>query len=88
MVGGAHHEQRLEPGRCQVALAQFDTEDELVYPVTDIDQVPDSTVAPRGRTALLDTIGYFVTETGNQLSALPEEARPGHDTRTCGPVSL
>ena len=33
---------------------------------------------PRGRTALLDAVGRFISEIGQQLSALPEDQRPGH----------
>jgi hypothetical protein len=35
-------------------------------------------VQPRGRTALLDATAKFITEIGEQLSALPEDQRPGH----------
>ncbi|MFY9490309.1 MAG: vWA domain-containing protein [Mycobacterium sp.] len=70
-------EQRGNPGRCQVTLAQFDTGYEVLYPPTDIDAVPDFTVEPGGMTALLDAAGRFITEVGQQLSALPEHERPG-----------
>ncbi len=70
-------EQRGEPGRCEVTLAQFDTEYEVLYPRTDIGSVPEFTVEPRGRTALLDATGRFITEIGQQLAALPEDQRPG-----------
>ena len=33
---------------------------------------------PRGQTRLLDSAGRFITEVGEQLSALPEDKRPGH----------
>jgi hypothetical protein len=72
------NEQRLAPGLCDVALAQFDTEYELLYPPTDIGAVPEFVVAPRGMTALLDSAGRFITEIGERLSALPEHERPGH----------
>lgn len=71
------NEQRLEPGRCDVTLAQFDTIYELLYPPTPIDSVPDFVLQPRGMTALLDSVGRFITEVGERLSALPEEDRPG-----------
>jgi hypothetical protein len=60
-----------------VTLAQFDTAYEVVYPPTPIDDVPEFVVQPRGRTALLDAIGRFITEIGEHLSALPEYQRPG-----------
>ena len=70
-------EQRANPGQCQVTLAQFDHEYEVVYPITDIEAVPEFALVPRGRTALLDATGRLITETGEKLSALPEEQRPG-----------
>lgn len=70
--------QLAEPGHCQVTLAQFDNEYELVYPPTDIAAVPEFTLVPRGSTALLDSAGRFITEVGEALSALPEHERPGH----------
>lgn len=71
------NEQRGEPGQCEVTLAQFDTEYEVLYPPTDIAAVPEFVVEPRGRTALLDATGRFITEIGEQLAALGEEQRPG-----------
>lgn len=70
--------QRAIPGQCQVTLAQFDTEYEVLYPPTDIATVPDFHLAPRGGTALLDAAGRFITEVGETLSVLPEAERPGH----------
>lgn len=70
-------EQRANPGHCQVTLAQFDTDYEVLYPPTDIAAVPEFTVEPGGMTALLDAAGRFITEVGQQLSALPEGERPG-----------
>lgn len=69
--------QRQAPGDCEVTLAHFDTEYEVLYPPTDIAQVPEFAVRPRGRTALLDSAGRFITEVGEWLSARPEEQRPG-----------
>ena len=70
-------EQSLEPGRCEVTLAQFDTEYEVLYEATDIGAVPEFVVEPRGRTALLDSAGRFITEVGQRLAELPEADRPG-----------
>ena len=72
------NEQRQLPGECQVTLAQFDTVYEVVYDTTPIVDVPEFVVEPRGRTALLDAVGTFVTQIGEQLSALPQNQRPGH----------
>ena len=70
-------EQRANPGQCQVTLAQFDHEYEVLYPPTDLAAVPEFHLVPRGRTALLDAAGRLITEVGEHLSALPEEQRPG-----------
>ena len=69
--------QRSEPEYCEVTLAQFDTEYEVLYPPTAIAAVPEFVLVPRGRTALLDAAGMFITEVGDQLAALPEDQRPG-----------
>ena len=69
--------QRQNPGHCEVMLAQFDDEYELLYPPTDIGSVPEFVVDPRGMTALLDSTGRFIIEVGERLSALPEAERPG-----------
>ena len=69
--------QRANPGLCFVTLAQFDHEYEVLYPPTDIASVPEFALVPRGRTALLDATGRFITEVGEQLSALSEDKRPG-----------
>ena len=69
--------QRSEPEYCEVTLAQFDTEYEVLYPPTAITAVPEFVLVPRGRTALLDAAGMFITEVGDQLAALPEDQRPG-----------
>ena len=69
--------QRSEPEYCEVTLAQFDTEYEVLYPSTALAEVPEFVVVPRGMTALLDSAGRFITEVGAQLAALPEDQRPG-----------
>lgn len=70
-------EQRQLPGECRVTLAQFDNEYEAVYRDLPVGEVPPLRLAPRGTTALLDSIGRLVTEAGARLAALPEEQRPG-----------
>ena len=69
--------QRAEPEYCEVMLAQFDTEYEVLYPPTAIAEVPAFAVVPRGMTALLDSAGKIITEVGERLAALPEDQRPG-----------
>ena len=70
-------EQRTAPGRCLVTLAQFDDHYEEVYAARPVNEVPPLHLAPRGTTALLDSIGRLVTTAGERLAALPEHDRPG-----------
>ena len=70
-------EQRKNPGRCDVTLAQFDTEYEEVYVAEPLASVPPLTLTPRGATALLDGIGRLINATGERLAAMPETDRPG-----------
>lgn len=71
-------DQRNEPGAAKVTLAQFDTEYDVVYANTAIDEVPPLQLQPRGRTALYDAIGRLITDVGADLAALSEDERPGH----------
>lgn len=70
-------EQRTAPGACSVTLAQFDDAYEVVYADVPVAEVPPLDLHPRGRTALLDSIGRLVTEAGARLAARPEPQRPG-----------
>lgn len=70
-------EQRAQPGRCTVSLAQFDNEYEEVYTDVPVDRVPRLDLVPRGSTALIDAIGRLINATGARLAALPEDERPG-----------
>ncbi len=69
--------QRTLPGQCQVSLARFDDEYEVVYTDLPIDQVPPLVIEPRGTTAMLDAIGRTVVGLAARLAALPEGQRPG-----------
>lgn len=70
-------EQRAGDGQCSVTLAQFDHEYEVVYRGIDLAQVPPLTLSPRGRTALLDSMGRLITDTAADIESLPEQDRPG-----------
>ena len=72
--------ERRQPGTTLVTLAQFDDRYDVVYQNRPISDVPALTLEPRGRTALLDAIGRFVTEVGSALADLPEKDRPGDVT--------
>jgi hypothetical protein len=71
-------EQRAQPGKAWVTLAQFDTEYEVVYADRPIADVPPLQLQPRGGTALYDGIGRLITDIGAELTTLPEAERPGH----------
>ncbi|HIT75270.1 MAG TPA: VWA domain-containing protein [Candidatus Avipropionibacterium avicola] len=71
-------EQRADTtGECRVTLAQFDNEYEVVYADRLLADVPPLQLAPRGSTALLDSLGRLITDAGAKLAALPEDQRPG-----------
>ncbi|MGO4597197.1 vWA domain-containing protein [Terrabacter sp. 2RAF25] len=70
-------EQRSQAGQCRVTLAQFDDQYEEVFRDRPVADVPPLQLAPRGSTALLDSIGRLVGEAGQRLAALPEHERPG-----------
>ena len=70
-------EQRTQPGRCRVTLAQFDDQYEEVFRDRAVADVPPLHLQPRGSTALLDSIGRLVGEAGARLAALTEDQRPG-----------
>lgn len=72
--------EREHQGTTLVTLAQFDHQYEVVYEREPIASVPALRLEPRGRTALLDAIGRFITEIGAGLAALPERDRPGDVT--------
>jgi hypothetical protein len=69
-------EQRKVPGQCQVTLAQFDDQYDVVYVDRDVHAVPSLELNPRGSTALLDALGRLIVSAGEKLAALPEDKRP------------
>lgn len=72
-------EQRTQPGRCTVTLADFSSagDYQIHYTGKALAEVGPLSLQPRGMTALLDSIGRLVGETGQWLAAMPEEQRPG-----------
>jgi hypothetical protein len=70
-------EQRAGEGLCTVTLAQFDHEYEVVYRGIALGQVPPLALWPRGRTALLDSMGKLITDTAAKINALAEDDKPG-----------
>lgn len=70
-------EQAKEPGEALLTLVQFDTEYEFLHKGVPISQVPEYKLVPRGMTALLDAVGRAINETGERLSKMKEQDRPG-----------
>ena len=70
-------EQAKEPGEALLTLVQFDTEYEFLHEGVPISQVPEYKLVPRGMTALLDAVGRAINETGERLSKMKEQDRPG-----------
>jgi hypothetical protein len=80
MEGGLNtfvESQAREPGDAEITLAQFDTKYEPVWPLSPIKDAPKYTLIPRGCTALLDAMGRFITEVGEELATRDEADRPG-----------
>lgn len=71
-------DQRKASGKCTLRICQFDTLYEEVCPSTSIADAIFPGLDPRGGTALLDAWGRAVVEFGEELSNLPEDARPGN----------
>jgi hypothetical protein len=82
-IGGVNsfiEEQQKQPGKANLTLIQFDNQYEPNYVAIDVqkaDKLSRRTYSPRGSTRLLDAIGRAIDETGERLSLIPEEQRPG-----------
>jgi len=70
-------DQAKLPGECSITLVQFDDKYEIVHSGILASQWPEYHLYPRGATALLDAVGRAIIETGNRISAMPEDQRPG-----------
>lgn len=70
-------DQKKLPGHATLSLVQFDTEYEFVHRAVPIRDVPEYKLVPRGSTALLDAVGKAIVETGERLSKMQEQDRPG-----------
>lgn len=70
-------EQRAADGDCQVTLAQFDDQYEVVYNSVPLNDVPPLVLNPRNSTALLDSMGKLITDTATEIAALDEDDKPG-----------
>jgi len=70
-------QQAKEPGEALLTLVQFDTEYEFLHKGIPVSQAPKYELVPRGMTALLDAVGRAINETGERLSKMDEQDRPG-----------
>ena len=73
-------EQAALPGDVEFTLAVFDNIYEERFSCANLKSlrvITEEDVMPRGGTALYDAIARATTETGNRLSAMPENERPG-----------
>lgn len=73
-------EQKKQPGDCELFLARFDHEYEIVHDNVNIASAPElntETFVPRGSTALYDAVGRTINAVGATLSKKPENERPG-----------
>lgn len=71
-------DQRREPGKCFVTLAQFDTEFDLLWNAVPVAEVTEYELVPRGSTALLDAIGRTIGYVQDYLDKLPLHHKPDH----------
>lgn len=69
-------EQKKVPGRCDVALVQFDDRIENVFLHKPIHAVERIHLEPRNLTALHDAMGKTINTLGEHFSRLPEDQRP------------
>lgn len=69
--------QRSAAGQANVTLSMFDDEYERVYANVPVAEVGKLNLVPRNRTAMLDAIGRFITEVGEDLAGQREADRPG-----------
>jgi predicted metal-dependent peptidase len=71
-------DQKKLAGDVEVTLVQFDHEYEYLYKAVPLSEVRsiDPTYQPRGSTALLNSLGRLIDETGKRLAETPETKRP------------
>lgn len=70
-------DQAALPGKTTLSFVQFDTAHELVHDFAPLQDAFGYTLTPRGGTALLDAVGFAVTQFGERLAVMPEARRPG-----------
>ena len=75
-------EQQKVPGDALFSLIQFDSQAPFEVlqrgvPIQQAQRLTPETYVPRAWTPLLDAIGRTIVDTGDRLSKLPEDDRPG-----------
>ena len=70
-------EQQELPGHANFTLVKFDDKYEVAYNAINIKKVEKCTLEPRGMTALLDAVGRTINDTGERLSKIAHDYRPG-----------
>jgi uncharacterized protein YegL len=70
-------QRKLTGIKATLSLYQFDHQHDKVHSFTKLADVPAYHLYPRGSTALLDAIGFALTQEGEHLSAMIETSRPG-----------
>lgn len=71
-------DQKKLPGDVSVTAVQFDNECEQLFAGKDLKDVPSlkDLYKPRGWTALYQSLGRLINETGHRLALLAEDKRP------------
>jgi uncharacterized protein YegL len=70
------NEQKEVEGAATLTLVQFDTQYEVVYDNTNIIDVPNFSLQPRGGTALLDAIGKTLTTERERINNMEKDDKP------------
>lgn len=70
-------DQREVGGHATLTMVTFDTRVTLVHDKITLADAPTFELHPSGMTALLDAIGTTIKSTGDWLSTLDEDKRPG-----------
>jgi uncharacterized protein YegL len=68
--------QRLQPGRLDLAIAEFDDTFDIIRPLGRLGTAYRYELKPRGMTALHDAMARYITDIGAALQDLPENQRP------------
>ena len=68
--------QLKEKGECTLTAAQFDNEYEIIYNRVTLKDIKKISIAPRGSTALIDSMYRLIDEVDADLSSIPESERP------------